>query len=160
MKTMLLSLAASLAVAMPISVSAENLSVPYPDGYRNWTHVKTMLIQPGHELDNPFQGIHHVYANDKARMGLETGQYSDGAVLAFDLLEYSEKDKTIQEGKRKLLGVMHKNAAQYSKTGGWGFEGFAGDSKTERLTSDGGESCYGCHMPQKEKDFVFSELRQ
>jgi len=46
-------------------------------------------------------------------------------VLAFDLLHYVEKDKAIQEGERKLLGVMHKNANKYPETGGWGFEGFA-----------------------------------
>ena len=157
MKT-LFYLAACLAV-ISSQLSAEQSNVPYPDGYRNWNHIKTMLIQPGHELENPFQGIHHIYANEKARKGLATGEYPDGAVLTFDLLEYSEKDKTIQEGNRKLLGVMHKNAAQFSKTGGWGFEGFAGDSKTERLTTDGGLSCYGCHQPQKEKDYVFSGLR-
>lgn len=133
--------------------------VPYPDNYRQWQHVKSMLIQPGHPLENPFQGIHHVYANENAVKGLETGQYADGSVLAFDLLEYTEKDNAIQEGKRKLLGVMHKDSAKYSKTGGWGFEGFSGDSNTERLTDDGGQSCYGCHIPQKESDFVFSKFR-
>ena len=158
MKRKLITLA-SLAIVLSTTVTAENFGVPYPDGYRNWTHVKTMLIQPGHALENPFQGIHHVYANKKALQGLETGQYDDGAVLTFDLLEYSEKEKTIQEGKRKLLGVMQKDTKKYGTTGGWGFEGFAGDSKTERLTNDGGASCYGCHMPQKEQDYVFSKLR-
>ena len=133
--------------------------VPYPDNYRQWQHVKSMLIQPGHPLENPFQGIHHVYANDKAMKGLEAGQYADGSVLAFDLLEYVEQGNSVQEGKRKLLGVMHKDLTKYSKTGGWGFEGFAGDSKTERLTKDGGQSCYGCHIPQKKSDYVFSKFR-
>jgi len=159
MKTKLILTAICLTASTAALVSAENAVVPYPDDYRNWKHVKSMLIQPGHELENPFQGIHHVYANDKALSGLQTGQYADGAVLAFDLLEYTEADKTIQEGKRKLLGVMHKNSSQFSRTGGWGFEGFAGDSKTERLTNDGGQSCYGCHMPQKDKDYVFSQIR-
>ena len=158
MKSKLITLI-SLAIVVSTTVTAENTGVPYPDGYRNWAHVKTMLIQPGHALENPFQGIHHVYANKKALQGLETGQYDDGAVLTFDLLEYSEKEKTIQEGKRKLLGVMQKDTKKYGTTGGWGFEGFAGDSKTERLTNDGGASCYGCHMPQKEQDYVFSKLR-
>mgnify|MGYP003396250568 CR=1 FL=1 len=80
-------------------------------------------------------------------------------MLVFDLLTVEEKDKTIQEGKRKLVGVMHKDSTKYKATGGWGFEGFAGNSKTERLTKDGGTSCFGCHAPQKEKDYVFSEYR-
>lgn len=138
---------------------AEQDGVPFPEGYRNWLHAKSMIIQPGHALENPFQGIHHVYANGKAAKGLKTGTYADGSVLVFDLLKYEEKDKTIQEGERKLVGVMHKDSAKYASTGGWGFEGFAGNSKTERLVKDGGKSCFGCHEPQKAKDYVFSELR-
>ena len=138
---------------------AVNDGVPFPDGYRNWLHAKSMLIQPGHALEDPFQGIHHVYANSKAVKGLKSGKYDDGSVLVFDLLKYEEKDKTIQEGERKLVGVMHKDSAKYAATGGWGFEGFAGNSKTERLVNDGGKSCFGCHEPQKAKDYVFSELR-
>lgn len=155
-KKFLMTTFLAFTFSLPVVASGE---VPYPDNYRQWQHVKSMLIQPGHPLENPFQGIHHVYANENAVKGLETGQYADGSVLAFDLLEYVEKDNTIQEGKRKLLGVMHKDSAKYSKTGGWGFEGFAGDSNTERLTDDGGQSCYGCHIPQKESDFVFSKFR-
>jgi hypothetical protein len=138
---------------------AEKDGVPYPEGYRNWLHTKSMLIQPGHPLENPFQGIHHIYANGKAASGLKTGNYKDGSVLVFDLLKYEEKDKTIQEGERKLVGVMHKNSAKYASTGGWGFEGFAGSSKTERLVKDGGKSCFDCHTSEKGKDYVFSKLR-
>jgi hypothetical protein len=139
---------------------AETKGIPFPEGYRNWLHVKSMLIEPGHALENPFQGIHHIYANGKAANGLRTGQYKDGAVLVFDLLQYEEKDKTIQEGERKLVGVMHKDSAQYASTGGWGFEGFAGNSKSERLVKDGGKSCFGCHASEKNKDYVFSTIRK
>ena len=139
---------------------ASDAVVPYPEGYRNWLHVKSMLIQPGHALENPFQGLHHVYANKQAEKGLKEGKYANGSVLVFDLLQYQEKDKTIQEGKRKLLGVMVKNNKKYAATGGWGFEGFAGDSKTERLTSDGGKSCFSCHEPEQKSDYVYSKYRQ
>jgi hypothetical protein len=151
---------AGLLLVIATSGYAGKDGVPFPEGYRNWLHAKSMLIQPGHPLENPFQGIHHVYANDKAANGLKTGNYADGSVLVFDLLQYEEKDKTIQEGERKLVGVMHKDSAKYSSTGGWGFEGFAGNSKAERLVNDGGKSCFGCHEPQKGKDYVFSELRE
>lgn len=139
---------------------AEQEGVAFPEGYRNWLHAKSMLIQPGHALENPFQGIHHVYANGVAAKGLKTGNFADGSVLVFDLLKYEEKDKTIQEGERKLVGVMHKDSAKYAATGGWGYEGFAGNSKTERLVKDGGKSCFDCHTAQKDKDYVFSQLRE
>lgn len=155
----LLTVAIASVVAMASNSYAESNGVPFPQGYRNWLHAKSMLIQPGHALENPFQGIHHVYANGKAAAGLKSGTYADGAVLVFDLLNYVEKDKTIQEGDRKLVGVMHKDANKYKATGGWGFEGFAGNSKTERLVTDGGKSCFDCHTSQKDKDYVFSEIR-
>jgi hypothetical protein len=118
-----------------------------------------MLIEPGHSLENPFQGIHHIYANEKALRGLKNSHYPDGSVIVFDLLNVLKKDKAIQEGERKLLGIMHKNAKKYAQTGGWGFEGFAGDSKSKRLVKDGGFSCFACHAPEQTSDYVFSKLR-
>lgn len=154
----------SLAITGILSaVSATAVSkgkdVPYPEGYRNWRHIKSMLIQPGHTLTDPFQGIHHIYANKKALKGLQTGKYADGSVLVFDLLNYVEKDKAITEGERKLVGVMYKAANKYAATGGWGFEGFGGNSKTERLVEDGGTDCFSCHASEKANDYVFSKLR-
>ncbi|CAG7857495.1 hypothetical protein MCAMS1_02338 [biofilm metagenome] len=159
MRTITLITGSALLISLASIGHAENKSVAYPENYRSWMHTKSMLIQPGHALADPFQGIHHIYANSKAEKGLKSGTYEDGAVLVFDLLNYVEKELTITEGERKLVGVMHKDAKKYTDTGGWGFEGFAGNSKTERLTKDGGKGCFGCHAPQKPKDYVFSELR-
>jgi len=160
MKLAISSAFAVLMFAFATGGYAAGTDIPYPEGYRNWLHVKSMVIKPGHQLENPFQGIHHVYANSKAAYGLRNGTYSDGAVLVFDLLNYSDKDLTIQEGPRKLLGIMRKDSTKYASTGGWGFEGFAGDSKTERLVKDGGTSCFGCHAPAKASNYVFSQLRK
>jgi len=139
-------------------VHAEDL-VAYPDGYRDWTHIKTMVLHDGHPLANPFQGIHHVYGNPQAVAGLQSGQFDDGAILVFDLLEYLTADKASTEGERVLLGVMVKDSDRYPATGGWGFEGFAGSSRTERLASDGGTSCYECHTSQQDHDYVFTRWR-
>jgi hypothetical protein len=138
---------------------ADKSKVDYPEGYRNWTHIKSMLIEPGHPLENPFQGIHHIYGNDSALNGLETGTFSNGSVFVFDLLGYSQKSHAIQEGKRKLVGVMVKNKNKYKSTGGWGFEGFSGDSKGKRLVDDGGKSCFLCHTSQEKNGYVFSKIR-
>ena len=43
--------------------------VPYPEGYRAWTHVKSMVIEKGHPLDEAFGRIHHLYANKQAMQG-------------------------------------------------------------------------------------------
>ncbi len=135
-------------------------SIAYPDGYRLWTHIKTMALHKGHALENPFLGIHHVYANEKAVTGIKSGQFDNGSVLVFDLLNYITHDNASSEGDRVLLGVMVKDSASYAATGGWGFEGFKGNSQTQRLVSDGGESCFDCHRSQQENDFVFSRWRE
>lgn len=149
-----------LASALMISGQSQaGDKVNYPEGYRSWTHIKSMVLHPGHPLENPFKGIHHVYGNDKAVKGTQTGKFKDGSVLAFDLLEYQTKDKASTEGDRILLGVMIKNNKRYPETGGWGFEGFKGSSHTERLVNDGGQSCFGCHTSQKDHDYVFTRWR-
>lgn len=156
----MLVLAATLAIA-PSVYAADAPPVPYPDGYRQWTHVKSMTINQGHALYDAFGGIHHLYANKKAEQGYKTGKFADGSVIVFDLLEANAADNTVQEGARKVLGVMHKDARKYKDTGGWGFEGFKGDSKTDRAVGGNAASaCFQCHTAQKDKDFVFSTFRK
>ena len=92
-------------------------SVAYPSDYRSWQHVKSMIIQPGHPLEDPFRGIHHIYANSKAMSGLTSGQYEDGAVFVFDLLDYDDSDKTIVEKERMRLDVMERDSERFSRTG-------------------------------------------
>ena len=137
--------------------AADPAQVPYPAGYRTWAHVKTMQILPGHPLHAAFGGVHHVYANAKALEGYRTGRWADGAVIVFDLLEANAVDNTVGDGARKVVGVMHRDAARYASTGGWGFEGFKGDSRTERAVGPrAAEACFGCHLPQKARGYVFS----
>jgi Cytochrome P460 len=147
-------------LAAGITAAADAPPVPYPNGYRQWTHVKSMVIQPGHPLYDAFGGIHHLYANPKAEKGYRAGKFPDGAVIVFDLLDAKAADNTVQEGARKVVGVMHKDAKKYKATGGWGFEGFKADSKTERAVgANAATACYQCHTAQKDKDFVFSTWR-
>lgn len=135
--------------------------VPYPEGYRAWTHVKSMLIEKGHPLYEAFGGIHHLYANKQALAGYRKGSFADGSVIVFDLLEAKSAENTIQEGARKVVGVMRKDAKRYAATGGWGFEGFKGDSKTERAVGgNAAAACYACHTARKDHDFVFSSYRR
>lgn len=149
-----------IVVAMAMTFPALAADVPYPTGYRDWHHVKSMVIQQGHPLFTAFGGIHHIYANPKAMQGYRSGKFADGAVIIFDLLEAKSADNAITEGERKVVGLMHKDAKRYAATGGWGFEGFKGDSRTERAVGNQAASaCFACHAPQKDSDYVFSKLR-
>ncbi|MHA2620844.1 MAG: cytochrome P460 family protein [bacterium JZ-2024 1] len=131
----------------------------YPDGYRNWTHIKSMVIQQGHALYDPFGGIHHIYANSTGLSGYRGAKkkFRDGSVIVFDLLEAPEKDRTITEGPRKLIGVMRKDAKRYRDTGGWGFFAFKGSTK-EPLPINPSD-CFQCHQAASATDYVFSEYR-
>jgi hypothetical protein len=139
---------------------SEEAKVKYPEGYRDWTHVKSMVIQPGHSLYDSFGGIHHIYVNDKGRKAMiEGGSYPDGSVLIFDLLEAKSENNAIVEGNRKVLGVMEKDSKKFKETGGWGFEGFKGDTQ-ERVVTDAKTACFSCHEPQKQSDYVYSTYRK
>ncbi len=152
-----LALVSSMLVATHVHAAG---NIDYPDGYRMWTHIKSLVLHKGHALENPFLGIHHIYANEQGVAGIKSGQFEGGSVLVFDLLEYLTHDNASSEGDRVLLGVMVKDSASFSATGGWGFEGFKGNSRTQRLVNDGGESCYTCHTSEKDNDFVFSRWRE
>jgi len=68
-------------------------------------------------------------------------------------------DNASTEGDRVLVGVMVKHNSKYQSTGGWGFEGFAGGSPTNRLVIDGGQSCFDCHAAEHEHVYVFTGWR-
>ncbi len=139
---------------------ADHHQVDYPEGYRSWPHVKSMVLQEGHPLYESFGGIHHVYANEKALAAMKAGKaYPDGAVLVFDLLEAKAENNAVVEGARKVVGVMQKDSKKFAATGGWGYEGFKGDTQ-ERLVTDMQTACHSCHAAQKDQDYVFSTYRQ
>jgi hypothetical protein len=149
-----------LTLAAVTAVAAAPAEVPYPANYREWPHVKSMVIEPGHALHAAFGGIHHLYANEAAMKGYRTGRFPDGAVIVFDLLEAPAADHAITEGGRKVVGVMHRDSRKFAATGGWGFEGFAGDSQTQRVVgANAATACFACHQSQRAQEFVFSRYR-
>jgi len=156
-------LVGTLLLAVGALVSSgwgDSALVPYPKGYRGWTHVKSMIIQPGHALYDTFGGIHHIYADKTGMKALQSGKaFPDGAILIFDLLEVKSADNTLTEGQRKVLGVMQKDSKRFAGTGGWGCEGFKGDTQ-ERVVSDAKTACFDCHATQNKSDYVFSRYRK
>ena len=134
--------------------------VSYPKDYRTWTHVKSMVINDAHSLSDPFEGMHHVYGNNKALDGLNANTYKNGATFVFDLLSAERTKEATVEGKRKFIGVMTYDNTKFKKTGNWGFEAFAGDSKDKRVVKDSGISCFQCHVAVEQKSYVFTEYRK
>jgi hypothetical protein len=155
-----LILASLAAAGLAAAGATDTPPVPYPDGYRAWTHVKSMVIREGHPLYASFGGIHHLYANAKALEGYRTGRFPDGSVIVFDLLEAEDGGNALTEGPRKVVGVMHKDAKRWGGTGGWGFEGFAaGDPARRAAGAAAATACFACHRDAKADDYVFSRWR-
>jgi hypothetical protein len=149
------------AVVLAAAAGAPTKVIEYPKGYRDFTHVKSMVIQEGHPLFQAFGGIHHIYANPAAMTGYRTGRFPDGAVIVFDLLEAPSEKGAVTESARKVLAVMVKNRAAFKETGGWGFEGFGGGSPDKRVVgANAVTACFACHQDQKAKDYVFSAWRE
>lgn len=128
--------------------------VPYPEGYLQWTCVKTSVVRAGK--------FHRIYANDIAMSGLDTGKFSEGSIWVFDVIEAEDKNGEVIEGRRQAVDVMVKNSSVYTKTGGWGFEEFNENSRTERNIMDKAEArCFiGCHANKGANDFVFSSYQK
>ena len=158
--TALAALAAMITLgSFSLNNNRRDAEVPYPEGYRMWTHVKTGLIGPANPNFKFSGGYHHIYANPKAMQGYTTGYFPNGAVLVFDVLDAKEQNGNTLESTRNHVDVMVKDSLKYAATGGWGYEEFKGDSHTERLLTPAVKTqCFNCHS--QKGDFVFSEFRK
>jgi hypothetical protein len=154
-----IAIALGAGIFLSLIAYGDNLNINYPSGYRDWKHVKSMLIQPGHPLEDPFAGIHHIYANSTAIAGLASGNYSSGAIFVFDLLNYDESNKTIVETDRKRIDVMEFDPERFGTTDGWGYTTFVGDSTKERLQQDVAINCHACHTGAQKSGYIFSQYR-
>jgi hypothetical protein len=139
-------------------VEEELPAIAYPEGYRDWTHVKTYIVGPKSLAFNSIGGFNHVYANEKALQGYKSGHFYNGSVIVSDVIEAREDSVDIREGKRHHLDVMVRDSIKYADSGGWGFEQFSGDQKTPLLTPVTMMACTSCHL--NTKNFVFSHYRK
>jgi hypothetical protein len=150
-----LVLAGSLTVIAAASLTPWT-DVPYPDGYRQWVHVSSALAQG---MGQP-AGLHHIYANDKALEGYRTRAFPEGSILVLDLFETRTSGTFTSAGARRAVRVMRKDRKRFAETGGWGFEEFRGDSRTDRALDDGARrACYACHRTQESEGLLFSTFR-
>jgi hypothetical protein len=159
---------AILAGAWVCASGAEDTTVPFPKGYRNWTFLHSSMVGPKLEgfwkrpCEKPCTaGIFYFYANDKAMAGLRNGAYADGAIIAEEMLEYQGRETGGgKEGSRRVVGVMVKDGQRYSSTGGWGFGFYDGDTLKDQLDGAGRQACFQCHVPRKDHGYVFSEYTE
>lgn len=155
--TISLAVAAFIVVTSFTYTESTDNPIVYPQGYRRWTHIKSGVV--GQEHPNvKYRGFNHVYANDKAFQGYESGIFPEGSVIVFDVIEAATNDHYTAEGKRDHIDVMVKDAVKFAATGGWGYAQFEGDGTPRVLAEEITTKCYNCHL--KQSDHVFSEFRK
>jgi hypothetical protein len=134
--------------------------VPFPVDYRKWAVAKSLVVGPEAKNFATVGGFHHYYANEKAVEGFRTGQFPDGSVVVDERLEARQEAGTTLEGPKKYVAVMQKEALRYQTTGGWGFDVFVGEDRTQGASASVRAGCFSCHTQRKEHDFLFSEFRK
>ena len=133
--------------------------VPYPDGYREWTHVKSALAGATRKGASNAGSFQHIYANTKAMAGYRTRAFPEGSIVVFDWLEFRETGGTFAEGPRRQVDVMMKDSTRFAATGGWGFQRFVKDSRTELAPAPTPQQCFACHDQMKKDALVLSTYR-
>jgi hypothetical protein len=178
-----LAVAASAAAGViykSVAADSEQAAIPsygittVPQGYRDWSMVSVARVGA------PLNDLRVKLGNDIALKAYreKTLPFPDGAIIA--RLAYhqaiSEENNSVfrasaerqglpPEAVNKLLAdsfiagaptnvqVMVKDSKKYASTGGWGFAQFTNGKP------DGGavlQTCYSCHAPAKDSDYVFT----
>ena len=157
---LMLSPIAVLLVSFAVSAQTDEAS-SFPNEFRKWAHVKSVLVGPQSAAFATEGGIHHIYANDKALKGYDSGNFPDGSVIVYDLLETKEVAGNTIEGQTRRVDVMVKQNDRYASTGRWEFMSFSGNDQTSgKLTAARQGSCASCHAHRKDHDSVLSEFRK
>jgi Cytochrome P460 len=130
-------------------------------GYRDWK-----LISVAHEAGN-LNDIRAILGNDIAIKAYRDGKSSfpDGAVvarLAWNYVPSDENNKVFGRDQSFVAGsppvwylqFMVKDSKKYAATGGWGYAQFDKDGKPADEAKHG--TCFACHVPVKDRDYVFT----
>jgi len=131
--------------------------ITLPAGYRDWK-----LVSVAHE-EGDLNDLRAVLGNDMAIQAYREGKlpFPDGAViarLAWSYVASEENDKVFGRAQSFVAGpptnvqFMVKDARKYASTGGWGFAQFKDGKPVNIVVND----CFSCHVPVKQRDFIFT----
>ncbi|HKQ04362.1 MAG TPA: cytochrome P460 family protein [Blastocatellia bacterium] len=172
------ALTAVIAYMAPASGQADGEAAPIygiklPAGYRDWR-----MISVAH-VGEPLNDLRVKLGNDIAIKAYQEGKpFPDGAIiarLAYRAVTSEENNLVFRaaaerqglppEQVTKLLAgslvagpatnvqFMVKDSKKYAATGGWGFAQFTNDKPDGAALH---KTCYACHAPAKDHDFVFT----
>jgi len=174
----LATLAGILAFTPAASGHADEEAAPIygiklPAGYRDWALISVANV------GGPINDIRAKLGNDVAMRAFREGRlpFPDGTIiarLAYQQVTSEENNNAIRpfaekqlppEQVKKLLDgsfvagpptnvqFMVKDSVKYASTGGWGFAQFNNGKPADEATI---KTCFACHQPAKDHDFVFT----
>jgi len=172
------TLAGSVAYVAPASGQASGGVAPtygitLPQGYRDWTLISVARV------GGPLNDMRAKLGNDVAIRAYRDGKlpFPDGTIiarLAWNQSTSEENNNAVRAVLERGLGpdtaqkvlaesfvagapsnvqFMVKDSNKYGSTGGWGFAQFTdGKPDGEAVL----KTCFACHAPAKDRDFVFT----
>lgn len=155
----LLTLVLSASAAPSAGLTAGSGPLDYPEGFRQWTHIKSTVIGPSNKRFDKSGGFQHIYANEQAMVGYRSRTFPDGSVIVFEWLELRDQEGFYQEGPRRQLDVMLKDSQRFASSGGWAFQRFVGDSHKQIAASPAPAQCLTCHQARSVDGLVLSRYR-
>jgi Cytochrome P460 len=138
--------------------------VKIPAGFRDWKVIAVaQLLVPG-KADQLRAQLGNDIAIKACREG--TLPFPDGAIIAAIHWtrvpsEYNNKvlagafpgAQSFVVGSAVNVQFMVKDSKKYAATGGWGFADFKGGKPGDKALH---ETCFPCHTPAKDRDYVFT----
>ncbi|HWZ90179.1 MAG TPA: cytochrome P460 family protein [Polyangiaceae bacterium] len=156
------ALAATLVVTGTLFASTKD-GPKIPTDFQRGYLVNSMLVTKEPNKTGLITGVHLIYVNpvgfDRLKRG-GSAPYPEGTVFVDDVREFSLDDGAYHQGGRKFLTVMVKDSKKYASTGGWGFQAWPGGDPSKAIVDDSPKQCFGCHVPEKANDYVFSTYLQ
>ncbi len=139
--------------------------VAIPAGYRDWR-----LIAVNHLVGGSLKQLRAQLGNDIAIKAFREGTlpFPDGAMIAalhWNEAPSEENDKVLAGGfpgaglrssvaaSAMNVQFMVKDSKKYAATGGWGFADFTNGKPGDEALH---KTCFPCHAPAKDRDFVFA----
>ena len=168
-----IALVVLFASGLADEAAAPIYGITLPKGYRDWTLISVARVGA------PVNDMRAKLGNDVAMKALREGKspFPDGTIiarLAWNQATSEENNQAVRgilekqfgpEVTQKLLAesfiagpptnvqFMVKDSKKYASTGGWGFAQFTnGNPDGEALH----KTCFPCHAPAKDRDFVFT----
>ena len=163
------TLAGVVAFTAPASGHADEEASPIygvkiPAGYRDWKLIAVDHLLVADRVDQ----LRAQLGNDIAIKAFKEGKvpFPDGSIIAaihWTRVPSEDNNKVLAGpfpgalsfvvGSPVNVQFMVKDSKKYAATGGWGFADFKDGKPGDKALH---ETCFACHTPAKDRDYVFT----